>query len=280
MLPEKGIWQALSPGRLAHFSAFIDDYQAIRAAEGRGSSEAEYYLHLPFEDLTGKNSWQWNIRARTYDSLTSKLLSPLLDSLTRRPVVLDLGAGCGWMSYRLAVQGYLPVAADLLINEADGLGAAWHFAKHLGCLFPRFRAEMARLPFVDAQFDAVIFNASFHYAEDYEAVTREALRCVRPGGLVIIADTPWYSSDDSGRKMLEERRSAFVKRYGTASDSMNSLEYLTDLRLRHLERALRIRWERITPGYGLRWAMRPLLAKLRGRREPSHFHLYSARKRS
>ena len=91
------------------------------------------------------------------------------------------------------------------------------------------------MPFQDEQFDAVIFNASFHYAEDYVATLREALRCVKTGGMVIISDTPWYSCDESGRRMVAERRSSFLERYGTASDSIKSLEYLTDERLRTLE---------------------------------------------
>ena len=137
---------------------------------------------------------------------------------------------------------------------------------------------MSRLPFMDEQFDVVIFNASFHYAENYQAVLREALRCVKEGGRVIIADTPWYSTNKSGEQMLAERQAAFKLRYGTASNSIPSLEYLTDQRLDELETALNIRWEKISPNYGLQWAMRPLLAKLRGKREPSRFRIYSTRK--
>jgi len=278
MVHVDGIWQAVPAARLAYFSHFIDDYQHIRIAEGRGSHEAEFYLHLPYEDVTGRNSWQWHIRAQTYDHLQKKVLSPLFRGTTNKPRVLDLGAGNGWMSYRLALAGYSPVAADLLTNDQDGLGAAVHFQRYLGFLFPRVRSEMSRLPFADGQFDAVIFNASFHYAENYHAVLREALRCVRPGGKVIIADSPWYSCDGAGQQMLAERRAAFKQQFGIASDSISCLEYLTDERLRNLECALNIRWEQTTPGYGLQWALRPLSAKLRGKREPSRFRIYSIRK--
>ena len=112
---------------------------------------------------------------------------------------------------------------DLLTNDHDGLGAAEHFRKHLPAMFPRFQAELARLPFQDEQFDAVIFNASFHYAEDYAATLREALRCVRSGGTVIVSDTPWYSSEESGRRMVAERSAAFLRalwnRFGLHQES-------------------------------------------------------------
>ena len=182
------------------------------------------------------------------------------------------------MSYRLALEGYDPVAVDLLTNDEDGLGAAVHFEEQLGFLFPRFRAEMSRLPFAGGQFDAVIFNASFHYAENYHAVMGEALRCVKVGGVVVIADSPWYSSDESGERMVAERHTAFAQRHGTASNSIPSLEYLTDARLSSMERALGVRWQRSTPYYGLKWTTRPVLARLRGKREPSRFRIYSTRK--
>ncbi len=275
---ENGIWQALAPERFAHFSRFIEEYQNIRAAEGRGSLQSDFYLNLPYNDVTGKNVWQWKIRARTYDFLVSKLLPRLLPGESKSPKVLDLGAGNGWMSYRLALAGYSPVAVDLLTNDQDGLGAAVHFVKHLGLSFPRFRAEMSHLPFADGEFDAVIFNASFHYAEDYQAAIREAVRCTKEQGVVIIADSPWYSANKSGERMVAERQSIFAQKYGTASNSISSLEYLTDERLQQLETTLGIRWERNSPYYGLQWTLRPLIAKLRGKREPSRFRIYSMRK--
>ena len=276
MSVNNGIVNALSPDRAAHYSRFIADYERIRAAEGRGSQKDEFYLSLPYKDSSGRNSKQWKIRSRSYDYLMSHVLGRNL----RREggQILDLGAGNCWMSFRLALARYRPFAVDLLTNEYDGLGAAEHFRKHLPAMFPRFQAELARLPFQDEQFDAVIFNASFHYAEDYVTTLREALRCAKRGGMVIVSDTPWYSSEQSGRRMVSERNASFLERYGTASDSIKSLEYLTDERLRTLEEMLGIRWNIYCPRYGLKWAMRPLAATLLNRREPSRFRIYVTRK--
>src|SRR5215813_794266 len=56
---QNGIWLTLAPNRLAYFSRFIEDYQKIRTAEGRGSLQPEFYLNLPDKDLSGNNVWQW-----------------------------------------------------------------------------------------------------------------------------------------------------------------------------------------------------------------------------
>lgn len=190
--------------------------------------------------------------------------------------ILDLGAGNCWLSYRLALRGHRPVAVDLLENEFDGLGAAKHYQSRLPYIFPRFRAELDRLPFGDEQFDVAIFNASLHYSEDYARTLGEALRCLRRPGWLIIADTAWYSSEESGRTMVEERQAAFQAKYGFASDALASQEFLTDERLRTLEQLFGLRWNAITPHYGLKWRLRPLMAKLRGRREPSRFRIFTA----
>ena len=273
---ENGIWKAMPEERHAYFEQFIIDYERIRAAEGRGSLAADFYINLPYKDASSRNQQQWAIRAQTFRYLIRNLLAPSRANAPLR--VLDIGAGNGWLSFRLSLAKYEPVAVDLLTNEFDGLGAAMHFRHLLAKPFPRFQAESAHLPFANAQFDVAIFNASFHYSENYRQCLAEALRCLRTGGMVAICDSPWYAADESGKRMVEERHQHFIAKFGTASDSIRSLEYLTDERLEDLERHFSIQWQVHAPWYGLQWAMRPLIAKLRGRREPSRFRIYTARK--
>jgi SAM-dependent methyltransferase len=271
---DDGIWNALPPNREPHYRQFIAEYETVRSLEGRGSNDPAYYLSLPFRDLTGHNGRQWQIRGRTCRYLESRILPRLRRQLGRPLDTLDLGAGNGWLSYRLSLLGHRAVAVDLLVNPEDGLGAARHYLARLRTPFPRFRAELDRLPFADCQFDCAIFNASFHYSENYERTLREAVRCLRRAGQVIIADTAWYSNPASGDQMLAERREAFLRRYGFTSDALNSQEFLTDGRLNHLALALGIRWEAHQPWYGLGWAMRPWIARWKKRREPSRFQIY------
>jgi SAM-dependent methyltransferase len=273
---ERGIWNALPPKRQAYYERFTREYEIVRAKEGRGSDDASFYLALPHKDLTRRNRWQWKIRCRSFRYLEREILSDLERRTNRPLVILDLGAGNAWLSYRLALRGHLPVAVDLLANEFDGLAAASHYSAILPKLFPRFRAELDRLPFADAQCDCVIFNASFHYSENYSRTVGEALRCLRQGGIIAIADSPWYSAEEFGQRMVQERRQDFKGRFGFPSDGLASLEYLTDERLSALAAQFGIHWTVHRPWYGLRWAMRPWVAKWNGRREPAEFRIYAA----
>jgi SAM-dependent methyltransferase/ribosomal protein S27E len=270
---EEGIWRALAPARAERFQQFICEYQRVRSQEGRRSSSADYFLELPYRDLTRRNVWQWKIRSRSFRCFERKVLSELERRYRRGLDVLDVGAGNCWMSYRLALRGHHPVAIDLLVNDWDGLGAARHYFNFLPQVCPRFQAEMDRLPFADGQFDIAIYNASLHYSEDYEKTLREVWRCLRRPAHVLVLDSPFYYRDESGRRMVEERHIEFERQYGFRSDSIPSQEYLTAPVLDLLARADGCTWKVLKPWYGLGWAVRPWKAKLLARREPSKFFI-------
>ena len=278
VLPQRdGIWRALPLDRQGYFARFVHDYEVVRRAEGRGSDDPNFYLSLPYRDRTNLNSWQWSIRGRTYRFIERRILPSLHRDAMRPLAILDLGAGNAWMSYRLALLGHRPIAVDLQTNAFDGLGAAIHYKSAVPALFPRFQAELDRLPFGDSQFDCAIFNASFHYSENYDRTLGEAIRCLRPGSTVIIADTPFYNRELSGVTMSEERRRSFEKRFGFHSNSLRSCEYLTGDRMLALEAHHDLEWQTHHVWYGIQWACRPLIARLRGNREPAKFRIYTAR---
>jgi SAM-dependent methyltransferase len=272
---EKGIWNALLPDRRAYFSKFIGEYEFVRCSEGWGSNRTAFYLALPHKDLTNRNQWIWKIRSRSFLYIEREILLDVERHWKRSLIILDLGAGNAWLSYRLRLRGHFPIAVDLLTNDRDGLGAASHYLERVPKLFPRFQAELDNLPFADACCDCVIFNASLHYSEDYSRTVGEAVRCLRPGGTILIVDTPWYSRCEYGLKMVQDRRKDFKERFGFSSAGLASMAYLTDERLAALTAQFGIRWMVHRPWYGFRWAMRPWVAKWKGKREPAEFRIYA-----
>ncbi len=258
-----GIHRFLPTERRDFYRDFLRDYTAVRLAEGRGTSDAAYLQRLPEPTPTDPLAWQWAHRNRTWATVRRHVLPTLGNDL----VVVDVGAGVGWMSNRLDELGHRPHAVDLTVDDEDGLGAARHYQPR----WARYQAEMDGLPFAGGTADVVIYNASLHYSTDYHRTIAEALRVLRDDGTIVVMDSPIYHQESSGRQMVAERHADFEQRFGTRSDSVASIEYLTDARLERLAADLDIRWTRHRTWYGWQWAARPWKARLRRRREPSRF---------
>ena len=252
---------------------FLEEYRHIRYAEGRGSDDADYYRALPYRDLTGRNSAMWEMRATTWRYFLRVVLPPIERAASRPLDILDLGAGNGWMSYRLAQRNHRPVAVDIFPDARDGLRAARHYPT---CFLP-VEAEFDHLPFLSSSCDLVIYNASIHYSTNYETTLAEARRCLRPTGLVAILDSPVYRLREHGERMAAERHAEFQRRYGFRSDAIPSIEFLDKPALSELARQLGMRWTVHRPWYGWAWHLRPLKAMLARRRPPSRFWILTGR---
>ncbi len=264
-----GIWRFLTPPALARYAQFMAEYELVRRSEGRGSPDPAFYCALPFRDLTGRFTRDWQIRAASYRALVRKVVEPLERRLHNPLKAADLGAGNGWLSYRLAQRGHQSAAVDLLTNPLDGLGAWVHYDAG----FVPVQAEFDRLPFQSEQMDLVVFNASLHYSTGYPATLAEAWRLVRPGGALVILDSPIYHRSTSGEQMVREREAHFRETVGFPSNALPSENFLTYDRLGALGQTLGIRWQMDTPAYGLTWMLRPWKARLKGAREPATFAL-------
>ncbi len=66
----------------------------------------------------------------------------------------------------------------------------------------------------------------------------------------------------------------FERQFGVRSDINHNREYLTQKTLDELAQRLAIQWNVGQPWYGMRWALRPIKARLLHRREPSKFYLF------
>jgi SAM-dependent methyltransferase len=246
---------------------FLQEYRTIRHAEGRGSDDPAYYQALPYRDLTNRNAPMWKMRAKTYDYFERKILSAMERQLARPLDILDLGAGNGWMSYRLALRNHRPIALDIFADPLDGLRAARNYPRG----FPTIEADFGCLPFAPDSFDLAIFNSSLHYSTDYIATLAEVRRCLRRSGTIIVLDSPVYRKREDGERMARERHRDFAARYGFASDAIPSIEFLDEPGLSSLAQDMHLQWKIWRPWYGWRWHLRPLKAKLRGDRPPSRF---------
>jgi ubiquinone/menaquinone biosynthesis C-methylase UbiE len=260
---------ALSAARSSatKLSRFAREYRTVRRAEGWGSPDAAYYRALPYQDLTHRYERIWRIRLRSFETFVDRVLRPLEDQLARALKVVDLGAGNGWLAYRLAQRGHVVTAIDLTLDPLDGLGAV----RHYDARFLPVQAEFDHLPLPDAFADLAVFNASLHYSPDYVESIREALRVTRPEAPLAVLDTPFYRHAASGQHMVHDRQQRFLSAYGFASDTLQAEHFLTRKRLHEVSGALQVRWRIIEPKKTVRGRIGDRVMGLRLRRETAQF---------
>jgi SAM-dependent methyltransferase len=244
---------------------FTREYTTVRRAEGWGSADRAYYQALPFTDLTGRFERIWRIRAKSYVTFVTHVLGRHEAALRLR--ILDLGAGNGWLSYRLTERGHSVTAIDLSDDPFDGLGAA----RHYNATFKTLLAEFDHLPLADKSVDLAVFNASLHYSTNYVRTLQEALRVLRPHGTLVILDSPMYTDPTSGARMVQERQSRFMATYGFASDALPSEHFITPARLDELATELGLSWQLHQPCLDWRTTLGRTVGGIRARREPARF---------
>lgn len=266
---EDGIWRFLTPEQQSHYAPFVAEYDIVRSGEQWGSDRAAYYRALPFHDLSGQHPDIWRIRAITFRTFLRRVLQPLASGRQEPLRIIDAGAGNSWLAYRLAREGHHVLATDLRTSQTDGLGAhIWYDAS-----FTPVQVPFETIPLADSSIDLFIFAGSFHYATDYAAALREARRTLKDSGRIVILESPVYRKAASGEQMVRELRQRLRQEHGVTAATLDHQNYLTLESLHEIGRQVNLRWQVIRAFYGWRWTTAPLLARLRGRREPARFYI-------
>ena len=264
-----GVWRFLTATRGARLEPFVRQYRIVRQREGRRPDAPDYYRRLPTVAPGDPHARDWQVRRETYHHLLGHVLAT--GALPLR--ILDLGAGSGWLSHRVAALGHHAVAVDAIDDEVDGLGATRHYATD----FASVQADFDALPFAPGQFDLVVFNGSLHYAADTAATLERAHRVLAPGGALVVMDSPMFRADGDGSAMAGATRQRFISQCGCSDVIQPGTGYLTFARLAGVADKLALR-ARFLPSRGpFGWRLRRSMAHVRLRRAPAAFGLWVAR---
>lgn len=264
-----GIWRFLTEARAEAAEPFARHYRAVRERDGYRVSSPDYYRRLPEVAAGDPHAAEWRVRRESYEHLQRFVLHP-----ARRPMrILDLGAGNGWLSHRLASQGHEVSALDRIADDLDGLGAARHYPAR----FVSVQASFDAPPFAAGQFDVVMFNGSLHYAPDVAATLASARRVLVDGGTLAVMDSPMFHDERSGRAMIADMVGRFECAYGIRDVVRMGAGYLTFGSLAQAVTNPGAR-ARFIPSRGpVGWRVRREIARLRLGRAPAAFGLWIAR---
>jgi ubiquinone/menaquinone biosynthesis C-methylase UbiE len=129
---------------------------------------------------------EWDFQNRYDEWRTFYLLIDGLDFRERR--VLDIGAGHGFDSQRLSLLGAQVTALEFNPIRAEAGQGNFPHIRWIG-------GFSHALPFKSASFDAVFCNSALHHMRDIPAAIAEALRVLRPGGILITTGDPFRADD-------------------------------------------------------------------------------------
>ncbi|MCS6846467.1 MAG: class I SAM-dependent methyltransferase [Anaerolineae bacterium] len=120
----------------------------------------------------------------------------------RGEALLDLGAGAGRLGIPAALAGCRVVALD---RELAMLRAGQREASLQAVELPSVQADAVHLPLQDNSFDAVMINNLLHLVPQWEVVLVEAVRVMRPGG-VLIQGRDWLDPQSCAGRMRAKWR--------------------------------------------------------------------------
>lgn len=113
--------------------------------------------------------------------------APMLAALPRTGDVLDIGCGEGLFCRKMRTRGRVPTGIDVterLIQVARERDPETDY----------YVCDAADLPFRDNLFDAAVFYLSLIDIPDFRRAIKEAARILRPGGRLVIANLPAYTT--------------------------------------------------------------------------------------
>ena len=205
---ESGVLDLLPEDLRAEADRFAELYRALRVQEGWAAPTGR----------EGPNDAdpKWRRRLEAVKRAVAMLERDLRGD--PRPVVGDAGAGGGW--------------AALLFSWADVIAFDWLDPSPVRGPVLSIRADMRRLPLKEGSMDGLLYAASIHYVPIDDAV-REAARVLRPGGLLVAAESPMYVDHRSADRAAE--RSA---RYYTAMGYPELAVHYHPVDVRRLKTAL------------------------------------------
>ena len=127
------------------------------------------------------DSWYETDEGHRHDTAQKQAVLALLSKhVIGGRCLLDAGCGTGHWSLFFAQQGYEVTGIDI----SPEMIAAAQARKALRCRFDV--ADAMRLPFLDKSFDVVSAMAMLEFVSDACHVCAEMMRCLKPGGCLIL----------------------------------------------------------------------------------------------
>jgi len=179
--------------------------------------------------------WYETPVGKMYDRLEKAAIAELLPLVQRGSWLLEVGCGTGHWSRFFASNGFKVIGVDIspeMIEVARSNNT------------PRCGFEVAdaqQLPFKDGLFDVVAAIATLEFTRDAGAVVCELFRCLRPGGMALVASLNRLASVN--RRRVQTRQQPYASARLFSPPELRALmEPYGRVRIRSVGFVPRIKW--------------------------------------
>jgi SAM-dependent methyltransferase len=199
LLTEAGLLERIPEGSNAYFQmpagaelarlilARLPEDDTRLAADRRVAARLAAERVREASDAFRRHGMDWD-EMRALGLPAAAIEQALLDALPpRMGAFLDIGTGTGRLLELVAPQAERAIGVDMS-RDMLALARARLAERGLADRAAVRQADMYRLPFADAAFDAVALQMVLHYADDPAAALAEAARILKPGGTLLVAD--------------------------------------------------------------------------------------------
>lgn len=154
------------------------------------TNNLEQLSPIPFVEETGFGLWFLDTDTWYVHVLTRALndLQRLLEPGHTYADILDVGCGRG-KSTCLLDQRFQPKSIISLEPDAALLRGAASLTKRCNSKVTLLHASATEIPAPDASFDMLFCHQTFHHIADQESAIREFYRVLRPGGVLLFAES-------------------------------------------------------------------------------------------
>jgi SAM-dependent methyltransferase len=207
--------------RFAALRAAAEEYPNAVSADGG----LPWMRRKPYDPTIGHPNF-FNCMYAAINAIQAMRLSP-------NALVVEVGAGPGWMTQILIGLGYhvvaiepSPVMNELAQERVAGFAAVTGIPAD-GATFLTATLEEADLARYDGLANAVMFHEALHHVIDEREVIRKVFSLLQPGGcLAVCGEGRWNPGDRDLERQLDDE----MKRYGTLESPFTQayLRYLLD----------------------------------------------------
>lgn len=167
------VYATLSGSGKRHSFAALNSLLSLRA-----SSAVRSYS---FDALADRFDETRTIDPSSFDRSVAYLVKRIPPA--RFPRMLEIGVGTGRIATPLAARGYQVVGVDIAVRMLER--AAGHQSQRAPNRGALLLADATKLPFRSGTFDVVYWAHVLHLIPEWRRALDEALRCLRPGGVLV-----------------------------------------------------------------------------------------------